>query len=45
MSYKTKNIVYAIVSIGIVVWMLFSPYRSVEFIENTPAILNSVNGF
>lgn len=45
MSYKTKNIVYAIVSIGIVVWMLFSPYRGVEFIENTPAILNSVNGF
>lgn len=45
MSYKTKNIVYAIVSIGIVVWMLFSPYRGVEFIENTPAILNSVNSF
>ncbi len=45
MSYKTKSIVYAIISMCIVVWILFSPYRGIEFIENTPAILNSVNGF
>lgn len=42
---KIKRLIYALISITLLLWINFNPYTDIKFIENTPEILNCVNGF
>ncbi len=42
---KIKRLIYALVSIAVLLWINFNPYTDIKFIENSPVILDCVNNF